>query len=366
MQPLRIFDQSFNLLGEIDNYESLVITRKHFTYNDFHVQINANKQNTEHLRKGNILLPGTDFSKAAIIRQVEKNLDEGGKGSEVINVTAYGLCELFTRRITLPPSGSAADNITADGESVIKHYIANNITAPTDADRQISLVNMLANQNRGLNAEWGSRYKKLNEELTKIAKLAGLGLQMSLNYDTLKFDFDVVAGRDLTTSQTANNPVIFSYEFDNIQTQSYTHSDIDEKNIGYVGGEGEGTARTIEEVGTSTGLDRKEIFIDARNVDISLAEKGSQELAEKNVIETLEGQVLTYGPFEYEVDWVLGDVVTVKNSKRNIEMESTITEVREIYEPNNFELDVTFGEKPKDIVDKMKAELDRVNGDVTK
>ena len=60
---------------------------------------------------------------------------------------------------------------------------------------------------------------------------------------------------------------------------------------------------------------------------------GLQYLSETPMINTLESEILTYGSFEYEKDWDLGDIVTVQNNAWGIAMDARITEVTEIYEP---------------------------------
>ncbi|MCY9758901.1 siphovirus ReqiPepy6 Gp37-like family protein, partial [Paenibacillus alvei] len=44
MQAIRIIDTSFNLLGEIDNYESLQFIRRFFGTGEFELHISVGKQ----------------------------------------------------------------------------------------------------------------------------------------------------------------------------------------------------------------------------------------------------------------------------------------------------------------------------------
>ncbi len=176
-------------------------------------------------------------------------------------------------------------------------------------------------------------------------------------------------GRNLTAAQSERNPVIFSPDFDNIEAQEYIDSEIGYKNFAYVGGQGEGEMRTIEQVGTSTGLDRREMFIDARDLDdqSTLIDRGVQKLQELDMIESLEANILTYGPFIYEKDWDLGDIVTIQNKKWNVTLDARVTEIREVYEsslPGNFKLEVTFGNSSPTLIDKVKQELSQISGEI--
>lgn len=338
--------------------------RRFHTFGEFELRINRYKNNTDKLQKGNII--SLDNKKAGIIKHREIALDENGKASENWLIKGFTLEYVFTQRITKPPTGLAYDSINSDAESVIKHYIDVNIVNPIDINRKIDVLELTANQNRGKSIDWKSRYKILAEELEKISLNSELGLKMELDIANLKWVFDVYEGKDLTTAQSTNPPVIFSYDFDNIKTQHYVDSDIGYKNFGYVGGQGEGINRTIVEVGNDTGIDRIETFIDARDLDTNLTQRGEQKLNELQSVKTLEGQVLTYGPFIFEKDWDLGDLVTVQNKGWGVTMDTRITEVKEIYEPAGFQLEVVFGNKIPTLIDKIKQNLDQVSGEITK
>jgi len=49
--PIRIIDKDFNLLGEIDNYESLIFIRRFFKVGEFELHINLDKQNVDKLQE---------------------------------------------------------------------------------------------------------------------------------------------------------------------------------------------------------------------------------------------------------------------------------------------------------------------------
>ena len=55
---------------------------------------------------------------------------------------------------------------------------------------------------------------------------------------------------------------------------------------------------------------------------------------------------------EYEVDWFLGDKVSIK-IKDKIE-NKTVTAVKEVFERNNMNIEVTFGDKIPTIIDELK------------
>lgn len=357
VKAIRIIDINFNPLGEIDDYESLTWIRRWHKAGEFNLHININKNSTRTLQKGNIILFGDE---AGIIRHREIRVDESGKGGETLSIIGSSLSSIVGRKITIPPTGQAYDVISGNAETVIKHYVENNCINPVDTKRKTPNLILAANQNRGINLKYQSRLKKLDEELEKISIASGLGWNVKVDINNKQWIFDVIEGKDLTTSQSTNNPVIFSVDFDNIKGQRYIDSDIGYYNQAYVGGQGEGVDRTIIEVGDNLqGLDRQEVFIDARDIDneADLILRGEQRLLEMARLQSFESEILTEGTFEYRKDWDLGDIVTVINPKWGITLESRITEVKEIYEASGYKLQAVFGNKIPTLIDKIKQEI---------
>ena len=366
MKPIRILSHALELLAEIDDYESLQFYRRWHKVGEFELNVNRNKQNTNELTKGNIILLGGDLQKAGIIRHKEINLGRDGKGGETVTVSGPCMKGLAQQRITIPPEQQAYDTITGDAETVIKHYIENNVTDPADNDRKVGTVSIALNQNRGDSLAWRSRYKKLHEEIEEISKVAGLGWGAYIDLEAGEIIFEVYEGKDLTADQSENPPVIFSPEFDALEALNFMDSDIDYRNVGYAAGQGEGADREVIEIGTASGLDRHETFFDARDIDDTqeLQERGEQRLAEKAQEIYLEGEVLDKSSFIYEQDYDLGDLVTVQKKEWGVTLNALITEVKETYESAGFSLDLTFGNKVPTLINKIKGDFREIENEV--
>ena len=380
MKPIRIIDDKFNLLGEIDNYESFILTRNWHTIGEFQLVTNLHVKNAEHLKEGNLIVPGNDVSKACIILHRELILGEDGKGSEKITVQGATLEGILDRRITIPPIGKSHEYINATAESVMKQLIRSNVISPVDSRRRINQLSNAADLQRGLKLIWQTRYKQLHEELERISILSGLGWFVHLDYEQKRWMFDVKPGRNLTVGQSLLSPVIFSPEFNTVQSQHFVDSVLDYSSIAYVAGQGEGVERRVIEVGQNTsGLNRFEMFVDARDIDeqdddekprpvkdiiAELTQRGNEKLAEVARIRTFEIENLTKSPFKYEEDWNLGDIVTVQNLNWGVTMDSRITGVTEVYEASGFRLNATFGNDLPTMNKKMKREINQVSTDV--
>ncbi|NLO25152.1 MAG: hypothetical protein GX114_03285 [Clostridiales bacterium] len=359
MQPIRLMDKEFKLRAEIDDYESLVWTRRWHKPGEFTVHINAQKQFAKGLRKGCFILMG---GKAGLILHRELRQGPGGKGDEEVLVKGATVAAVLGRRITLPPAGQAYDRVDAPAETIMKGYVVRNCITPVDSHRIIPHLVAAVDQGRGERVIYQSRYKQLDEELERVSVVSGLGWDINLDGQNQRWVFDVQEGRDLTAGQFDNPPVVFSADFEVVQGQRFVESDLGYRNTAYVGGQGEGLERQIVLVGgEQTGFGRLEVFIDARDIETvaDLPGRGVQKLAEASPALAFETEILTEGPYLYRKDWDLGDLVTVQNRGWGITLESRVTEVVEVYERAGFQLRATFGSSPPTLGERIRQALDR-------
>lgn len=351
---IRIISPNFELLGEIDDYESLIFIRKFFKVGEFELHINLGKQNVDKLQEDNLIILGTCFNKVGIIEHIEKSMTEEGK--EELLVKGTTLKGIIKRRITVPPATQPYDNAIGLQETIIKQLINNNIVNPVDKDRIISNFAIAADKSRGEQDAWRTRYENLADKITEIAEYSELGWDVVLDIENNKFVFDVLEGKNLTADQEENPPCIFSVDFDNIKNKHFIRSLLNYKNIGYCGGKGENEDRLIQMLGEVKGLSRREIFIDCSQAEdiIELKSMGQQKINDYKITESFEAEVLPIGSFVYGQDWNLGDIVTVMDRKWGIVLNTRVTEVKEIYEVNGFNLECIFGNHIPNLLDSIK------------
>lgn len=382
-QPIRIYTPEIELLTEIDGYESLQFTRDFFAVGEFELHINMYAHGVDVLEKGNIILLDKQINKAGIIQSKEIELDSSGKASENYKITGYTLDGLMSRRITVPPVHTSYDRRNAGAETVMKHYVRNHFVEPADEKRKMPRLEIAPDHERGEQVNYESRFKNVAEELEVIGNVGNLGWNVYLDVVNRTFVFDVIESRDLTQENSDDNsPVFFSPDFGTIENQSFTDSDNDLRNIGYVGGPGEGTERTVVEIGESTGLDRIETFVDARDIggngqdeeDLTdeeikeqLESRGAEKMKDMERLLSFEAQILSpateeISPFVYERDYNLGDTVDVINKNWGITMQAPIVIIKEIHEQSGFQLDATFGEARPDFIKKIKREFEDLKG----
>ncbi|EJW17558.1 siphovirus ReqiPepy6 Gp37-like family protein [Paenibacillus alvei] len=359
MQAIRIIDTSFNLLGEIDNYESLQFIRRFFGTGEFELHISVGKQYADTLQKGNVIMLVGHAHKSGIITSRQITLGEDGTQTVVAKGTT--LEGVLDRRVTVTQD---YDRVRGAAETVIKHYVNQHISNASDPDRKIPYFICAPDQKRGKETPWQSRFEPLHEVVEKIAKFCDIGYYAYVDIPSRKWVFDVMTGRDLTTGQKVNPPVIFSTQFNNVQSQEFVEADSSYKNVGYAGGKGEEEERLIQVVGNVSGLERREVFMDCSSAEdaVELSEMGAQKLAEYGQIITFDGRVLDTRSFQYEHDWDLGDIVTLRDDEWGVELNSRITEVREIYEQDS-KIEIQFGDEIPTVtkaVKSMQNQIDRL------
>jgi hypothetical protein len=160
---------------------------------------------------------------------------------------------------------------------------------------------------------------------------------VSLDLINNRFVFDVVPQRDTL--------VVFSQEFDNINSAAYKMSLENYASTAYAKGPGE---TMIVAVGSdASGLERFETFLDITDAaDLAeLAELAAIELAEKKPVETVSAEVVPNDTFVYERDYFLGDLVTVRNVEQKVTVKIQITEVVESWDASGHKITPLFGDQ---------------------
>ncbi len=359
--PVRILTPSLEeLLGEIDNYESLRFERRFHAPSSFELRINRYKKNVDKLQKGNIIFLGSDTGKAGIIKHKEITLDEAGKLSESWIIRGWTLQGFARQRIVLPPEGQSHDEIEAEAETVLKHFMDSQLVSPADAKRKIDNLRIADDQQRGETVRYESRFDRLDELLAEIGRDTGLGWNIYLDIENGEYVFEVYEGVDRRADQEVNPRVIFSPEFESLAALEFSDSDLDYKNVAVVAGQGEMEERTIEivEQNDPEGMNRFEFFRDARQTeDNRLVTVGQRELEARSIEQYMEGQVLEQSPFIYEEHFDLGDVVTIQNKDWGITMDTRIVGATEVYDDDGFRLMLTFGEDKPTLLSKIKDEI---------
>ena len=196
----------------------------------------------------------------------------------------------------------------------------------------------------------------VGDNLIALCSPDNLGFRLRLELPNKRMVFKVYKGTDRTINQTEVAPCLFSYIFENMLESEYNLNTQDSRNVALVAGEGEGIERTYTTVGEVSGKSRKEIFVDARDLQV-LKQRGSEKLAECRRVESFDGTINTQGNIRYGVDYFLGDKVTVFDSQLGIQLDAIITEAEHSYSSKGESLNLTFGFGPLTLTQKLKVRM---------
>lgn len=360
INTIKFFDKDLNFIGEIDDrgkektFYSLVFTSRWSKRGEF--EFKTNNYFAKLFKEGNLIVVNNDGYRSGIIYHVEVEVDL----EKTVTVKGFTIDNLFTDRITIPPTGFSYHKFRDNIETIMLSLVRFNAIQPVDTNRALKYFEIENSQNRGDIISVQTRYKNLYEEITKLSEYSGLSLRTFFDYKNKKIKVRVVEGVNRSTTQNINSPKIFSMSFDNVLKQKYVDSSIDFKNMAYVAGQGEGTNRQIEAINPDiTSWERKELFIDARDIgedeEGSLLDRGKVKLAENAKVNTFEADVSTD---DYKDKWDLGDIVTTMDKELNIVLNNRITEVIETWENGDYKITPTFGPALKTLVEKIKEDKD--------
>lgn len=180
-----------------------------------------------------------------------------------VTVTGRSLESILDRRIVW-----GQKLLSGNLQNGIKTLLNENVISPSDSNRKIP--NFIFKESTDpaitkLKLEAQYTGDNLYDVIQKICEEQGIGFKITLN-DEKQFVFELYAGSDRSYDQTENPYVIFSPKFENIINSNYIESKASLKTVTLVGGEGEGADRRYTTVGGGSGLNRRELFTDARDI----------------------------------------------------------------------------------------------------
>lgn len=340
-----VLNTDFELVGIVDYYKSLIWTERYSEAGDFEIYLRGDSSLFSVIRQGYYLqLKGSEQVMMIEQIEIETNIEDGNE----ITISGRSLEAILERRIIWPQT-----NLDGNFQNGIKRLITEALINPTDAERRIN--NFIFEESDDENITKltiDAQYTgdNLYEVICKVCQAYNIGFRIYLSEDN-KFIFKLIRGQDRSYSQEANEYVIFSPKYDNLISSNYLESKKPLKTVGLVAGEGEGVERKFCEVYTeethSVGLERREVFIDARDVSSNtneqdengneiimteeeyyarLEERGIEKLVDYKESITFEGEVENGQTFIFGEHYFIGDVVQIVN-EYGMQAKSRVVEV---------------------------------------
>lgn len=340
-----IYDTDMTMIGVIDDAVSAIWAQRYYKIGDCELYMRASSQAAGLLRE-KYYIKREDRDSLCIIEHIE--IQEDDEEGDHLVVSGRDLKSLLTRRIIW-----AQTTLDGNVETAMRKLISENaidtipervIPGLTLGPMQIPAGDTIKKQITGANLE---------EAIEDICMTYQYGWDVILQdgYFTVIF----YKGTDRSYSQTGTDDpyVVFSHEFDNLLSSAYVKDISQYKNVALVAGEGEGKERRRTTVGHAAGMDRYEMYVDARDVSSNEGEidegdylaqlygRGVAKLEACQVSETFEGEVDNTDMYTCGKDYFLGDVVTIKN-KYGITGSARVTEMIENWDENGYTAVPTF------------------------
>lgn len=322
---LFVLNADFESIAVIDTYESMIWTDRYNAYGDFEIYFAMDESLLEYIKEDYYLwLKDSEHSMIIEDIKIDADTEEGNR----LIVTGRSLESILERRIIW-----GQRIFSGNLQNAIQIMLNENIISPSVADRKIanfifvpstdSKITSLTIDNQYTGDDLYTVIKGLCEE-------NNIGFKIVLTDDN-QFAFSLYAGADRSYDQTENPYVVFSPNFENIINSNYFSSKAGYRNVTLVAGEGEGASRKTTVVGSASGLDRRELFTDARDISsdtedgtlsdaeyiAQLRTKGLKNLADHMITTAFEGEVEVTRLFKYGEDFFIGDIVQIVNEYGN-------------------------------------------------
>ena len=379
---LRVFDETVEPLGLIDEMASLLWHVKYFDVGTFNLLAPITDNNKRLLTEGNIIVKhdgkrevtdaaGGIWRRAAQITYVHITKDENGL--EQIEAQGYMLSQWLNKRCISPQIVATATN-----QSIINTMVKNNCGSGASTKRRFPRFIMLAQETMaGSAVEYANEvYAKLGQEVKARAQAGKLGYDILINERSRQYGFYLYKGKDLTAKNSeGNTPCIFSRDFDNVNEQEYTASIENCGNFIYIQGaaddNGSQPVTTVDGEGAS-GLELTEVFCDATDIarkyqsgetEVTiplntylqmLKTRAAAELENYGKIINFVSTINTNSNLKFKQDFDLGDRITCKETKWGIQIDARITDVTETYQKGAEEIEATFGDSLPTLVDQIR------------
>lgn len=339
MDALFVLDQSFNTVKIFDTFESVLWVERYSEYGDFEIYAPVSVDALLYFQV-NFYLWRKDSDYMMIIEDIKIDLDV--ENGNYITVKGRSLESLLTRRIVWKQT-----ILNGNLQNAIKKLLNDAIIAPEDQARKIP--NFIFEDSTdpaitSLTVDTQFTGDNLYDAIVSLCSVNDIGFKVSYRLTDNAFIFKLYAGTHRDYSQNIKPYVTFSPEFDNLESSSYREDISSLRTVALVAGEGEGEERaTVTVLPYSeeyTGVNRRELFVDARDLSSTdgettltpeeyatlLAARGLEYLVDYIFNRLFEGSVNPSSMFKYGEDYFLGDVVQIRN-EFGIEAKVRITEV---------------------------------------
>jgi hypothetical protein len=256
-----VLDRDLNRIGLIDYCTSIIWANRYSEIGDCELYVSATSEALSLLRKGYYLTRDDDDMVCRIETvEIDTDVEEGN----YLIVTAYDCKKILDQRVLW-----STLNVDGKVEDEIRTLVQTSVCNPNLYARQIK--NSLNQQMFFLGDPAGFTevtteqvsYKNVGEKIRELCLKYHWGYKIIV--DLNKFWFILYNGEDKSDS------VIFSEDYENLRSTKYKEDSSHLANVALVAGDGEGSQRSRNVSGYFEGIDRYEIFVDAKDISRTIS-----------------------------------------------------------------------------------------------
>lgn len=343
---------NFEVVGVVDTFKSFIWTDRYCEYGDFELYTPMNTELIETIKMDYYLSIG-ESEHTMIVENIsiESDVEDG----DMLKITGRSLESILDRRIIW---GSKI--LKGELQTVIKEIINESIILPSIAERKIENFKFIETDDAEVTAltveETEYNGDTIYDVVSSLCSDGGIGFKILLNAEN-EFEFFLYSGDDLSYEQNDNPYVTFSPEFDNLINSNYIESKQEYKNVTLVIGEKVGdSAPKTAVAGEASGLDRRELYTEASDISQTqdndtqissseykklLTQRGNEELQNKKISKTFDGEFDTTQLYTYNDDFYMGDIVQLANAY-NMTARARIVEFILSQDENGYSMYPTF------------------------
>lgn len=376
IEYLEIRNTNRELIGILDNFSSVIWETDYYSTGSFEIYTQVTSKTVQMLKVDNYVTR-IDDDNVGVIEDVQVIYNE--QDGKMIVATGH-FCKVFlNRRLIYKLNSGTSGKISilptiSRGlvEVAVRTLVADHIINSQYTARNVSFIKLgeLKNINKRIIDESGNTtqkqtsYANLLDYTDGMLQTYELGAYMAFDRNTLDLLYNVFEGKDRSRNNSdGNQPIIFSQDFSNLITSSYSVQTQSIKNTALIGGEGEGINRFCAMIGVNaTGLDRREVWIDASSQSRSYGEgeeqteytdeeylallksAGAQAMKDFMITETYDGDININGSnYQYRTDFNIGDKVSVEDNKLGIYFNPRILKVIESQDEQGYNISISYG-----------------------
>lgn len=349
----------FQMTTVYETISSLRINWRYQSFDTFTMRVPLDMLSISIFKVDNLVLIKDEFfyiDKAIVEKDTDKYMTVSGK-----SLAAKSMMRIIER--TYQTSSREPERIVFD---LLSNHVTN-----ASAQRKIHYVRSQASQKlfTGKKTDFQNTYGNVFEQIETLMLSFDFGIRETpLDYENPLQEIEFYRGRNVS------DVVEFSKGFENLLVEKYENSNDDERTTAYALGEGEGSARKkIMIAPTLQGLERKELYVDARDLQMKitnddgsetnlndaqyeavLRQRANEKLSERLATLEINGVIdLTSELFVFGRDYFVGDRVRITSEIFGLTKTSVITEIEEVWDGGH-SLEPTFGNPSPTIIDKLK------------